>query len=324
MKTVLKTANNLFDIEIEGLRQVQAQLNENFETLVQKCVETLQSGGKLVLTGVGKSGHIGKKIAATLSSTGSTAIFMHPVEALHGDLGVLASGDLLITMSYSGETEELLRILPAARRLGASIASLTGDDQSSLARLSDLVVMMKIEKEACPFNLAPTTSSTALLVLGDALAITLLKVQGFTKEDYGMHHPGGAIGRAVTMLISDVMRTNERLALVTPTTSVKETLLAMTGARSGSAIIIDKEYSLLGFFADSDLRRHIKDDLSILNKEIKEIMTKDPISIFDDQLAVDAMSIIEKHHVDDIIVINREQKVVGLIDVQDLPGLKLM
>jgi len=188
---------------------VRDNLDGDFSTLVKTCVETLDKGGKLVLTGIGKSGHIGAKIAATLASTGSTAVFMHPVEAMHGDLGILDSKDLLITLSYSGETEELLTTLPAAKRLDVKIAAITGMKDSSLAKYSDIVVEMPVPREACPFNLAPTTTTTALLALGDALAMTLLKVRGFSKDDYGRLHPGGAIGKAVTMKVSDIMRTND-------------------------------------------------------------------------------------------------------------------
>lgn len=324
MDQIIDTAREVFDIEIEGLKQVQENLDGEFSTLVNACVETLDNGGKLVLTGIGKSGHIGAKIAATLASTGSSAVFMHPVEAMHGDLGILDSKDLLITLSYSGETEELLTTLPAAKRLDVKIAAITGIKDSSLAKYSDIVVEMPVPREACPFNLAPTTTTTALLTLGDALAMVLLKIRGFSKDDYGRLHPGGAIGKSVTMKVSDIMRTNERLAKVTPETHVKDTLLAMTKARCGSAAVINSEGILLGIFTDGDFRRHIEDDLNILNNSVETVMTKDPTTVNADDLAVEVLNIIEERHIDDIPVIDADKKVVGLVDIQDLPGLKLM
>ncbi len=324
MDQIIDRAKEVFDIEIEGLQHVRDNLDGGFSALVEACVDTLDNGGKLVLAGIGKSGHIGAKLAATLTSTGSTAVFMHPVEAMHGDLGVLSSKDLLITLSYSGETEELLTTLPAAKRLDVKIAAITGMKDSSLATYSDIVVEMPVPREACPFNLAPTTTTTALLALGDALAMVLLKVRGFSKNDYGRFHPGGAIGKAVTMTVSDIMRTGARLVKVSPDTHVKDTLIAMTKARSGSAAVIDSNGYLLGIFTDGDFRRHIEDDLHILNNPVETVMTENPTSVNAEDLAVEVLKIIEKRHIDDIPVLDTDKKVVGLVDIQDLPGLKLM
>lgn len=321
---VLEKAKKVFDIEIEGLCEVKAQLGDEFVKLALKCIEILDGGGKLVLSGVGKSGHIGQKLAATLASTGSPAVFMHPVEALHGDLGILQKKDILIALSYSGETDELLAILPSAKRLGVPIAALTGFEDSGLVKHSDIFVSMKVSKEACPFNLAPTTSTTALLAMGDALAITLLELRGFTKEDYGRLHPGGAIGRAVTLRVSDIMRTGDRLAIGSPELNVKDCLLLMTRSRCGSAIIVDNDRRLLGIFTDGDFRRHIENDLSILEKTVSSVMTKNPASVCADQLAVEVLKIIQARKIDDIIVLDKDGRVAGLVDIQDLPGLKLM
>lgn len=324
MNDVIAKAREVFDIEIEGLVQVRDSLDGDFEKLVKTCIEILNKGGKIVLSGVGKSGHIGKKIAATLASTGSPAVFMHPVEALHGDLGILQQDDILIALSYSGETDELVSLLPAARRLGVPIAALTGSPDSALVKESDISVQMTISKEACPFNLAPTTTSTALLALGDALAMVLLKMRGFTKEDYGRLHPGGSIGRVVTLKVSDVMREGERLATVGPDVTVKDTLLKMTAARCGSAIVVDKNNCLLGIFTDGDFRRHAEADITVLEKIVSSVMTKNPATLRKNALAVEVLKIIEKKKIDDIIVLDDENKVVGFVDVQDLPGLKLM
>ena len=324
MESTINYAKEILDIEIEGLKYLKDNLDSNFDTLIAECVKTLDNGGKLVLSGIGKSGYIGAKIAATLSSIGSTAVFLHPVEAMHGDLGMLTDKDLLITLSYSGETEELLVTLPAAKRLNVKIAAITASKESSLGKWSDIIVEMPVPKEACPFNLAPTTTTTALLALGDALAMVLLKVRGFSKNDYGRLHPGGAIGKAVTMKVSDVMRSGDKLVKVKQGTSVKDTLLEMTKRRSGSATIIDDNEKLLGIFTDGDFRRHIEDNLNILEKNIEKVMTPNPSTVKSDDLAVEVLKVIEKKHIDDIPVIDNNEKVVGIIDIQDLPGLKLM
>jgi arabinose-5-phosphate isomerase len=325
MSTIIEQAKEIFDIEINGLSKIKNLIDDSFEKLVTECTNVLDNGGKIVLSGIGKSGHIGYKIAATLASTGSHATFMHPVEAMHGDLGILQKKDLLLTLSYSGETEELLTILPSAKRLNIPIASITGNPKSKLAKWSDIVISIPIDKEACPFNLAPTTSTTAQLVLGDALAMVLLKRRGFTKEDFGRIHPGGAIGRSVTLKITDIMRSEKthRLVKILPTATVKDTILAMTKAKSGSAIVIDKDNKLLGVFTDGDLRRHI-DDLKMLEESVKKYMTIGPVTVFSDQMAVNVLNLIEEKRVDDIVVIDRDNRVVGIVDSQDLPGLKLM
>ena len=324
MSVVLDKAKEVFDIEIEGLRQVKEQLSVDFEKLVEACIGVLDSGGKLVLCGVGKSGHIGKKLAATLASTGTPAVFMHPVEAMHGDLGILQQKDILLALSYSGETDELISIFPAAKLLGVPTVAMTGGKDSRLAKLCDILIEMEIHKEACPFNLVPTTSTTALLALGDALAVVLLHVRGFTLENFGRLHPAGAIGRSVTMRVSDLMRSGDRLALVPSQTCVKETLLAMTKARCGAAIIIDANQELLGIFTDGDFRRHVENDLSILEKTVNSIMTVGPLSINQDKLAVEVLKMVEEKAINDVVVLDDDNKVVGLVDIQDLPGMKLL
>ena len=324
MSDIIKKAQEVFDIEIEALNHLRDNLNGEFTTLVNECVTILDSGGKLVLAGIGKSGHIGQKMAATLASTGSTAVFMHPVEAMHGDLGVLSSKDLLLTLSYSGETEELLSVLPAAKRLDVRIAAITASQNSRLAKWSDITLTMPVPREACPFNLAPTATTTALLALGDALAMALLDLRGFSKNDYGRLHPGGAIGKAVTTKVADIMRDETKIAKIAPDASVKDTLLAMTGARCGSAAIIDDEGKLLGIFTDGDLRRRMNDDLDLLNKCVGDVMTANPTTVNKDDMAVEVLKIIEKKHIDDILVLDSKGVLAGLVDVQDLPGLKLM
>ncbi len=324
MDKIIKKAREVLDIEIDGLKSVRDRLDGEFIELANTCVKILDNGGKIVLSGVGKSGHVGHKIAATLASTGSPAVFMHPVEAMHGDLGILQKNDILIALSYSGETEELLAILPSAKRMYVPIASITGETDSKLAKWSDIVIAMTVPREACPFNLAPTTTTTALIALGDALAMTLMHIRKFKKEQYGSLHPGGAIGKAVTLRVCDIMRTGDRLVLVSPATSVKDTLLKMTKARCGSSIVIDKAGKLLGIFTDGDFRRHVENDLEVLNRAVSEVMTRNPTSVKSTDMAVEVLKIVEKKLIDDIIVIDPKGKVVGLVDIQDLPGLKLM
>ncbi|MBS1370973.1 MAG: KpsF/GutQ family sugar-phosphate isomerase [Lentisphaeria bacterium] len=323
-KTILSRAREVFDTELCGITAVRDNLGESFEMLVERCMKTISAGGKLVLTGVGKSGYIGKKIAATLSSVGSPAVFMHPVEARHGDLGIMQKNDLLIALSYSGETEELLVVLTPAKRLGVELVAITASRSSSLGRMSDLVVEMPVPKEACPFNLAPTTTTTALLVLGDALAMVLLDEHGFTKSDYGRLHPGGAIGRMVTLRAEDIMRGRDRSAIVCREATVRDAIIRMSGARCGSAIIEDADRRLLGIFTDGDFRRWAEKDMSVLELTMAEVMTPNPVAVRAGQLAVEVLKVLESRHIDDIVVTDDDGLVAGFIDVQDLPGLKLM
>ena len=321
---ILETGREALQTEIDGLIYLKEHLGTEFAELVRLCIRILDNGGKIVVCGIGKSGHVGKKIAATLASTGSPSIFVHAVEAMHGDLGMIQEHDLLLALSYSGESDELVRVLIPAKRLGVTIAAITGNASSSLAKLADLTVPQTVPREACPFNLAPTTSSTATLALGDALAMTLLKLRKFTKEKYGRLHPAGAIGRAVTMRVSDVMRSGDRLALVPPAATIKETILAMTRAHGGSAVIVDEKGALLGIFTDGDFRRKAENDPEILSRQVGEVMTKKPASICADALAIEVLKVVEARRIDDIIVLDPEGKVVGIVDIQDLPGLKLM
>lgn len=323
-KQVLEKAQEVLRIEAEGVNAVREGLGDDFVRLTEACINVLNNGGKIVVAGIGKSGHIGRKISATLASTGSPSIFMHPVEAMHGDLGMLQEKDLLLALSYSGETAELNNILLPAKRLGAIVTCFTGVADSTLAKHSEIAVIAPIPREACPFNLAPTTTSTAHLALGDALAMTLLQLRHFTKEDYGLRHPSGAIGRAVSMHVKDLVRPEDRTAAVAPGTLVKDTLLRMTKARTGSAVILDESGNVLGIFTDGDFRRGIDDNLAILTKRVEEVMTVNPVSISADSLAVEILKLIEKRPVDDIVVVDSDGKFAGMVDIQDLPRFKVM
>lgn len=322
--THLPRAREVFDIELAGLRAVRDQLDESFDAAVTLIVEALRQRGKVVIVGVGKSGNIGRKIAATLTSTGSTSVVLHSVDALHGDLGIINDGDVILALSYSGETEELLNLLPAMKRFAIKVIAITSQRRSTLARHSDVVLCARVPKEACPFNLAPTASTTAMLVLGDALAMAVLEARGFKREDFAKRHPSGAIGRTLLLRVRDIMRTGPGNATVPETTTVREALLVMTRAKSGSVSVVNAKGKLSGVFTDGDLRRHMAKDDSILSRPLSKVMTRNPICVSEDALAVEALNVFNERNIDDLIVVNARKEPVGLVDSQDLPKLKLM
>lgn len=320
----LSRAKEVFDIEIAALRAVRGRLDDAFDSAVDTIVAALRARGKLVLVGIGKSGNIAQKIAATLSSTGSTAVVLNSVDALHGDLGVVSDGDVVIALSYSGESEELLSLIPAIKRFAVKVVSMTGGPKSSLARFSDIVLDVRVPKEACPFNLAPTSSTTAMLVLGDALAMAVLEARGFKEKDFARLHPSGAIGRALLLEVKDIMRSGNRNAIAPDSISVKEALLVMTQAKSGSVSVVDKRGKLAGVFTDGDLRRRMATDEDVLVRKLADVMTRNPICIREDALAAEALKIFNERSIDDLIVVNGRKEPVGMVDSQDLPKLKLM
>jgi arabinose-5-phosphate isomerase len=320
----LSKARNVFDIEIAALKKVRAQLDKSFDRAVEIIVETARHRGKIVVVGIGKSGNVGSKIAATLTSTGSTSVVLNSVDALHGDLGIVNDGDVILALSYTGESEELLNLLPALKRFSVKIIAVTGNLKSSLAKHCDVSLNVKVPKEACPFNLAPTSSTTAALVMGDALAMAVLQARGFKQKDYAKLHPSGAIGRAMLLKASDIMRSGERNAIAAENLPVKEALLVMTRARSGSLSVVDARGKLTGVFTDGDFRRHMAKNENLLSQPLKDLMTRNPICIRDDALAVEALKIFDERNIDDLIVVNPKRQPVGLIDSQDLPKLKIM
>jgi arabinose-5-phosphate isomerase len=320
----LARARRVFDLEIAALKAVRAQLDGTFAQAVERMVETLRRRGKIVVAGIGKSGNIGRKIAATLTSTGATSVVLDSVDAMHGDLGLVNDGDVVLALSYSGETEELLHFLPALKRFPVSIIAMTGAPHSTLARHSDLVLRVKVPKEACPFNLAPTSSTTAMLVLGDALAMAILEARGFQENDFARYHPAGAIGRSLLLRVRDIMRTGPRNATALQSVTVKEALLLMTRAKSGSVTIIDQRGKLAGVFTDGDLRRHMAADDEILSRPLQKVMTRHPICVQEEALAAEALRIFNERTIDDLVVINRKREPVGLVDLQDLPKLKIV
>jgi len=320
----LTRARDVFRTEIAALQAVSRHLDDSFERAVDLVVAALARRSKLVVAGVGKSGNIGRKIAATLSSTGSTAVVLDTVDALHGDLGILNEGDVVLALSYSGESEELVHLLPALKRFGVQVVALTGSPQSTLGRHADVVLDCHVPREACPFNLAPTSSTTATLVMGDALAMAVMDARGFKVKDFAQRHPAGAIGRAMLVQVGDIMRRGERNAVAPATSTVKEALLAMNRAKSGSVSVVDRRGKLAGVFTDGDLRRRMAADDDVLLRTLKEVMTADPVCIREDALAAAAVRIFHERNIDDLIVVNARREPVGLVDSQDLPKLKLM
>ncbi len=320
----LANARKVFDIELAGLRAARRNLNEGFSMAVELVMAALQQRSKLVLVGIGKSGNIAHKIAATLTSTGSTSVVLNSVDALHGDLGIVNDGDIILALSYSGESEELLRLLPPLKRFRVKIIALTGASKSSLARHADVVLNVRVPKEACPFNLAPTASTTAMLVMGDALAMAVLQARGFKQQDFARFHPSGAIGRAMLLRVHEIMRSGPRNAVAPERLSVKEGLLLMTEAKSGSLSVVNARGKLSGVFTDGDFRRHIAADENLLQRRLSAVMTRSPIRIREDALAAEAVKIFDERNIDDLIVVNSANEPVGLIDSQDLPKLKLM
>ncbi len=320
----IKQAKTVFDIEIDALRRTRTCLDKSLSEAVETIVGALRNRGKVVVTGIGKSGNISHKIAATLTSTGTTSVILDSVNALHGDLGVINDGDIILALSYSGETEELLRILPAIKRFAVTVIAITGHPKSQIARYSDIILRVKLQKEACPFNLAPTSSTTAMLALGDALAMCILKARGFKKVDFAKLHPAGSIGSTMLVQIKDIMRTGNRNAVIRKDRTVKDALLAMTKAKSGTISIVDYKGRIVGVFTDGDFRRAIASDSDVLEKTVASITTRNPITIRQTALAVEALRIFQERQIDDLIVVDETKKPVGIVDSQDLPKFKLM
>ena len=317
-------ARRIIRLEIEELERLHERVGESFTQAIDMLLQCLQTRGKIIVCGVGKSGNIGRKLAATLNSTGATTVCLDVGDALHGDLGVIEPGDLALMLSYSGETTELVDLLPHVKRLGMPIIAITGGASSTLARHADCVLDVQVQQEACPLNLAPTSSTTAMLVLCDALAMVLLDARGFKAEDFAKLHPGGSLGRALLTRVVDVMRSGDQLAMVAPESSVSAALQAMTKARSGAAIVVDGEGRLLGVFTHGDFVRAFQRDHAISDLPISQFMTRNPISIQSDKLAAEVLVTLEKVRVDDLVVLDGEGRPVGMVDTQDLTRLHLV
>lgn len=311
-------------MEADSLRAMGARLGEPFGQAVAMLKEVIEARGKIVVVGIGKSGNIGHKIAATLNSTGSTAVVLNSQNALHGDLGILSDGDAVIVLSYSGETAELLDLLPHIKRFEVRVIALTGRSGSTLARHSDVALDTSVEREACPLNLAPTSSSTAMLVMGDALAMVLLEARGFSEDEFARFHPGGALGRALLLKVSDIMRAGEALASVPENATVNDALVAMSGSRAGACVVVAANGLLAGIFTHGDFARSYQEDAQVGVRPVAELMTRDPISVSADALAAEAVRTIGSHRIDDVVVLDADGRPVGLIDTQDLARLKIV
>lgn len=317
-------ARRVIRLEIEELERLHERIGEAFSEAIGLLQTCLKERGKLIVCGVGKSGNIGRKLAATLNSTGATTVCLDVGDALHGDLGVIDAGDLGILLSYSGETTELLDLLPHLKRLGLPLIAITGVAGSTLARQADCVLDVAVTQEACPLNLAPTASTTTMLVLCDALAMVLLEARGFQQEDFAKLHPGGSLGRALLTRVSDVMRQGEQVALIHPATTVQEALQAMTRARSGAAIVQQHDGTLAGVFTHGDFVRAFQKDHAIAVHPVSQYMTVRPVSIQADKLAAEVLSTLQTNRVDDIVVVDAAGRPVGLVDTQDLTRLRLV
>ncbi len=320
----LEKADRVFEIELSAIREVRERLDEKFSLAVQLMIGAAEKRNKVVVVGVGKSGHIGEKIAATLTSTGCPAVVLHSLNALHGDLGVVADGDVVLALSYSGETDELITLVPALKRFDVKLVAMTGNAQSFLALNADVHLDVKVSQEACPLNLAPTSSSTAMLVLGDALAMVLLEARGFQKEDFAKFHPGGLLGRTLLFKVRQIMRGPDRMAVVAPGITVREAILEMARRRAGSAVVALETGELAGVFTHGDFGRHFQADPALMEKRVGEVMTRDPICIAADHLAAEVLRILQHHAIDDLVVVDAGNRPIGIVDSQDLAKFRLL
>jgi len=317
----LTLAAETFEIEARALLGLAARQGDGFAGTVRAMLECR---GRVVVMGMGKSGHVGRKIAATLASTGTPAFFVHPGEASHGDLGMLMGGDVVLAISNSGESDELAAILPAMRRLGVTLVAMTGQPDSTLARHADLVVSSAVDQEACPLNLAPTASTTAQMALGDALAVALLDARGFREDDFARSHPGGSLGRKLLMHVLDLMRSGDAVPRVRPDASFHDLLREMTGKGLGFTAIVDDAGRPIGIFTDGDLRRLIERGADLRALNAADVMHHGPKWVRDDALAVDAADLMEQHRVTSVLVVDAEQRVVGALNTNDLLRAKVI
>jgi len=317
----LTLAHRTFDIEAQALLGLKARTGASFTAAVELV---LSCRGRVVVMGMGKSGHVGRKIAATLSSTGTPALFVHPAEASHGDLGMVAAGDVVLAISNSGESDELNAILPVLKRLGVRVIAMTGGADSSLARHSDMRLDSAVDQEACPLNLAPTASTTAQLALGDALAVALLDARGFREEDFARSHPGGALGRKLLTHVRDVMRSGDDVPRVPPDAAFIELMREMTDKGLGAAAVADEGGHVLGIFTDGDLRRLVAKGLDLRQLTAQEVMHAGPHQVRADALAVDAAELMERHRVTSLLVVDAEGRLIGALNSNDLMRAKVI
>lgn len=315
-RDILNLAKRVLEIEASAIAELIPHLGKNFT----KAVNLLYAcKGRIVVTGMGKSGLIGKKIAATFASTGTPALFLHPAEGTHGDLGMIARGDVVVAISNSGETLEILNLLPTIKRLGIQLITMIGKKDSTLGKKSDVVLNVSVKEEACPFNLVPTASTTAALAMGDALVIALLDKRGFKKEDFALFHPGGSLGRKLLLKVADVMHTGTDIPAVNEDTLLKDALFEITSKKLGMTTVSDKDRGLLGVITDGDLRRLLeKWGINIFDKRAGEVMTRKPKVMNKDALAASAVQLMEKHSITALVIIDEKERIEGIVHLHDL------
>lgn len=321
---IIAKAKRVIETEQLAITSLLNNLGQEFADAIGLLKDAVEDHCKVVVIGVGKSGNISHKIAATLNSTGTTAVVLNPQNALHGDIGLISDGDVVLALSYSGETAELLNLIPAIKRFDVKMISITGKPESSLAGYSDVSLITPITREACPLNLAPTSSSTAALVMGDALAMVLLDERGFTETEFAKYHPGGSLGIALLTKVADIMRKGEALAVLSPTVTVEVAIAAMSKSRSGACVLVGENGCLEGVFTHGDFARAFEQNDSVRGKQVKEFMSVNPVTVQAASLAAEAIKKIGKHKIDDIVVLDGDCRPVGLVDTQDFAKLKLI
>ncbi len=312
---ILKRGKEVLDIEADAIKDLKSRINNNFKLAVNLILKTK---GRTIVSGMGKTGIIAQKFSATLASTGTPSLFLHTAEAIHGDLGKVTADDIVIILSNSGSTDEMKKLLPLLKKIGCKVVALTGNTKSILSKYSDVVLDVSVKKEACPLGLAPTASTTAALAMSDALAVSLLELKGFKEKDFAFFHPDGALERRLLLTVGDIMRTGKANPIVKEDEKVSSVLLKITQSRAGSATVIDKSGRLTGIFTDGDLRRNFEIDNSLPQRKIKEVMTKGPTVISEEMLAAEAMRILQEKRIDELPVVDKNKRPVGLLDVQDL------
>lgn len=324
-KSVLARARECIRLEREALAETARSLGREFVATARAVDAVRAAGGKLIFTGVGKNAPVAQKIAATFNSTGMPSCFLDATQALHGDLGLVGESDLAFLLSNSGQSEEILRLIPLLRRFGVRLVAFTSSPDSDLARNADLALLYRVPREACPLKLAPTASTTAALALGDALAMVLMQARGLTRDDFARYHPAGNLGRVLLLRVRDIMRSGDRLPVAPDNVTTQDAILRMTKAKSGSiALVHPRTGRLSGILTDGDFRRSALTGADFLGKPVATFMTRQPKVIAEDALGVDALRLFEAHKIDDLIVVDRRHRPVGLIDGQDLPKLKIV
>ncbi|MDF2690507.1 MAG: D-arabinose 5-phosphate isomerase [Gammaproteobacteria bacterium] len=308
-------AQEVIRIELEAIQRLHSKINDSFD---QACNILKSCQGRIVVLGMGKSGHIGNKIAATLASTGSPAFSIHAAEASHGDFGMITYQDVIIAISYSGKTAEVLSLLPLMKRLNIPVISITGDPSSPLAKAATINLDVSVDKEACPLGLAPTASTTATLVMGDAIAIALLEAKGFTAEEFAFSHPGGSLGKRLLLTVKDLMHSGDKIPVVSPRANLQETILEVTRKKLGVTTVVDDNQHLLGIFTDGDLRRAFEKGGELKGIAVSEVMTKTPKTVRPDDLAIEALNIMENYKITSLVVTHEDNRVAGVLHMHDL------